>query len=89
MQIWIVGRYLSQSDELHEGFPVVGWDFQGAFATEDKAIEACGESENCFIAPATLDKREPIERVAWEGSYYPLLKTGGHAAPVPPEDGGA
>ena len=72
MKLWIVGRYLSHNDELYEGHPIVAWDFEGAFTTKEKAIEACAANENYFIAPAILDERWPEERSEWKGSYYPL-----------------
>ncbi|HVI60088.1 MAG TPA: hypothetical protein VM619_14615 [Luteimonas sp.] len=58
--VWIVGRW-----------PETGvWQFQGVFATEAGAIEAC-EDGRYFIGPAQLGARIPAAISEWPGAYFP------------------
>lgn len=50
-----------------------GWDFQGVFDTEEKALAACRD-EHYFIGPAELNKEYPDETIPWPGQYWPHRK---------------
>lgn len=47
-----------------------GWEFQGIFSDENKAIGACKTNEY-WIGPVTLDQEIPDETTDWPGQYYP------------------
>jgi len=76
MSMWITGQITSGTwyhREERWGDDYV-WEFTGVFDDEDKAIAAC-QDENYFIAPVTLNKPFPHEKVEMPGGYYPLAKT--------------
>lgn len=61
MNLWVVGK---QSE-------VYGWEFQGIFDCETKAVGAC-VTDQYFIGPCKMNEILPDESTKWEGSYYPL-----------------
>jgi hypothetical protein len=64
-KLWLCGQ--NKSGE----WPDVVWEFQGAFDSEEKAIEACRD-ENYFIIPFTLNKQFSPDSIDEPGAYYPL-----------------
>lgn len=81
MQIWIVGKYIAESQESWyyedpaEPRPDSGkelvWDFFGVFSSEEKARAAC-TSPLFFYAPYNLDERALDTRSFNPGSVIPL-----------------
>ena len=62
--VWIVGQSKSDTESR--------WEFQGIFSTEEKALQAARiGGYNFFIGPANMDVALPVERIEWEGAYYP------------------
>lgn len=61
-KLFIVGKVTSS-----------GWEFQGVFDTEQKAVENCVDF-NYFVGPAILNEALPCETVEWKGGYYPKLQ---------------
>lgn len=64
MQLFIVGKRDSEADADR------GWEFQGVFSDEAKALAAC-TSRFHFVGPAVLDQALPDATVSWDGAYYP------------------
>jgi len=62
--LWIVGKSCGYSD---------GWEFQGVFDSEEKAVAAC-VSEDMFVGPAKLNMSVSLETKEWPGAYYPAFK---------------
>ena len=64
-KIWIVGKHRGGSI----GHAV--WDMNGAFDSEDKAIDACDNRPDYFVGPLILNESLPDETGTWPGMYYP------------------
>lgn len=63
LRLWVVGQCKLNKNNM-------GWDFQGVFDSEKKAIKAC-KNENYFIGKALLNKTLPDDEREWDGAYYP------------------
>ncbi len=61
-------------------------EFQGVFASEEKAIAAC-RTENHCVCPATMDEELPQGKGEWPGSWYPHLEARPENVTVQPPAG--
>lgn len=61
MELWIVGKWTG-----------AGWEFQGVFDSEAKAVAACAGQPHYFVGPVTLNDTLPDEPVNWPGVFYPV-----------------
>lgn len=64
MILWIVGKTVENTDRG------AIWEFQGVYASLEKAREAC--KPGYFIGPATLDQIVPDQTEEWPGSFDPF-----------------
>ncbi len=62
--VWVCGRWRAVCD--------LGsiWEFQGVFASEAEAVQAC-KSPAYWVAPYAFGTELPQHTQGWEGCYYP------------------
>ncbi len=65
-KLWFAGKCIDDKTS--------SWEFQGVFTTEEKAVLACYNHKNWFIAPAILDDVLPEKSIEMSGAYYPSEK---------------
>jgi LmbE family N-acetylglucosaminyl deacetylase len=64
MELWITGRARASN------YTIVSWELMGVFDSKNRAIEACTEQLD-FVAPVTLNERQPDEPMEFPGIEWP------------------
>ena len=66
MKLWICGKYCGEPND---------WEFIGVFDSEQKAVDACQDFRELWVAPATLNEEiDHGKRTTFPGAYYPNIK---------------
>ena len=72
--VWVVGQSFIDPEDFANYLD--GWEFQGVFSSEEKALAAVNgySSDHIFLAKVFKDEVFPEEKCGWSLCWYPKLE---------------